>query len=514
MLAVPSSGFSTALQAAAQQNPLAALSGRRGLASSPRDAAAFEDEALELLRAVKVEDGDQDVVTAGMVRDLRVDPESGILRFSLTTNSNEVRAACENRLMGEQERPAWLRRAPVITVRPNSRGSARVSSGRGIEGVKRIVAVSSGKGGVGKSTVAVNLAFALSENHAVGLLDADVYGPSLPTMMVEPGAEWAVRQTPDGRLMEPVQFHGIKCMSYGFVAPGTGGRGRGVDPKNAFAQLAASARSGTGAAAMRGPMVSNVITQLATQTDWGDLDVLVIDMPPGTGDIHITLGQQLKIDGTVIVTTPQLLSFVDVIKGLELYQKLDVPTIGVVENMAYFDGDDGKRYMPFGPGHRDELVAGLGIQNAVTLPILANASACADSGTPFTRAHLDSEVAQTYRKLAEGVMAEITARSQPDAIKSSTLKYNADNNMIVARFIMSNGAAEYRIPPLELRRRLRRVDDMLGKDAKDLDENLHPVSIENMGNYAASIVWSDGHDASIYPFQDVREACKEFEQTP
>lgn len=485
----------------------------RGFASSAREAAQLEDEALELLRGVKV-DG-HDVVTSGVVRDLSVDVNSGTLRFSLTTGSPEVRQMCEERLMGSSSRPSWLKQAPVISVRPtrgNAAAAARVSAAKGLEGVKHIVAVSSGKGGVGKSTVAVNLAFALSENFSVGILDADVYGPSLPTMMVEPGAEWAVRQTPDGRYMEPVQFHGIKCMSYGFVAPGTGGRGRGVDPQSAFSHLAAAARTSSNAAAMRGPMVSNVITQLATQTAWGDLDVLVIDMPPGTGDIHITLGQQLKIDGAVIVTTPQLLSFVDVIKGLELFQKLDVPTLGIVENMAYFDGDDGKRYRPFGKGHREELQKSLGITNAFSLPILANASECADSGTPFVRRHLEDEVAWTYRNLAEGVMKAIKDRSAPDALVSSTLKYDVDKDVIVARFIMATGAAEYRIPPIELRKRLRRVDDMLGKKVEDLDAKIQPTKIDAMGNYAVSIVWSDGHDASIYPFNDIREACKEFEE--
>ena len=271
----------------------------------------------------------------------------------------------------------------------------------GLDKVKHIVAVSSCKGGVGKSTVAVNLACALQRlGHVVGLVDADIYGPSLPRMMVTDQGEWAVARSEDGRMIRPVELHDVRCMSYGFVAPGSGGRGTPGTAKGLESN----------AAMLRGPMVSSIVSQLCTKTMWGDIDYLVVDMPPGTGDIHLTLCQELKkIDAAVIVTTPQQLSFVDVVKGIDMFMQLKVPTVAVVENMSYFVGDDDKVYKPFGDGHVDTLKQRYGIKHSYGLPISRDTSSAGDSGVPYLRQFPNAPLSSTYMDMAQGVVDEVEA---------------------------------------------------------------------------------------------------------
>mmetsp|Transcript_27209 Transcript_27209/g.43740 ORF Transcript_27209/g.43740 Transcript_27209/m.43740 type:complete len:502 (+) Transcript_27209:774-2279(+) len=465
-----------------------AVGGLRAFATA-RQLAEMEEEVLDVLRKVDIDNGGKNVVSMGIVKNVRIDPDNGSLRLSIVSADANVRLACEQAVA--QARLPWLTQRPVIDVGDVSSSEA-MGSVDGTEGVKRIIAVSSCKGGVGKSTVAVNLALALKEKgKKVGLLDTDVYGPSLPTMMVEKGTEWAVTRSTDLQMINPVSLHGVKCMSYGFVAPGTGGKSSGSNS--------------TSAAVLRGPIVSNIVTQLALKTFWGELDYLVLDLPPGTGDIQLTLGQQMCIDGAVIVTTPQTLSFVDVVKGIEMFDKLKVPTISVVENMAWFDGDDGKRYMPFGPGHREELVKRYGIKNSFTLPILQNASSSGDCGKPFFENYIKSEAADVYRDIASAVDSQLSAESENSEWSTSRVKVRFDKQRraIVARFLGESDAKEFVVSPLEFRKHIRKVDDMLGLEVGELDETLEPLEITPVGNYAISIKWNDGHDTSIYPYTDI-----------
>lgn len=202
---------------------------------------------------------------------------------------------------------------------------------QGLSGVRNIIAVSSCKGGVGKSTVSVNFAFALSKlGHKVGIFDADLYGPSLPTM-INPESAHLFQDEEDSSRIKPIEFSGVKAMSYGFAASNK-------------------------TAIMRGPMASNLVAQLIGQTKWGDLDYLIIDMPPGTGDIQLTLCQEISLRAAVIVTTPQKLAYVDVVKGIEMFDSLKVPTIGVVENMAYYRcGSCDEKHRIFGAGYTKQL---------------------------------------------------------------------------------------------------------------------------------------------------------------
>lgn len=244
--------------------------------------------------------------------------------------------------------------------------------------VRFVVAVASGKGGVGKSTVAANLALALhQQGQRVGLMDADIYGPSMPLMMGVPPID-------DPRTAAfPIERHGIKIMSMGFIVP----------PAQAVI--------------WRGPMVHKAVTQFLTDIDWGNLDFLVIDLPPGTGDAQLTLTQTAPLSGAVIVTTPQEVSLIDARKGLEMFRQVRVPILGIIENMSYFVGDDGKRYEIFRHGGGHKLAAIGGVPFLGDIPIDPRVAECGDLGEPIVSKYPESPVAQAYLTLASTVISEL-----------------------------------------------------------------------------------------------------------
>lgn len=245
-------------------------------------------------------------------------------------------------------------------------------------GVKNVVAVASGKGGVGKSTVATNLALALQAlGRRVGLLDADIYGPSIPIMM-------GVHEVFDPNTTQfPLDRYGLKLMSMGFL----------VKPETAMI--------------WRGPMIHKYLTMFLTQINWGELDYLVIDLPPGTGDAQLTLTQTAPLSGAVIVTTPQDVSLIDARKGLEMFKQVRVPVLGIVENMSYFAGADGKRYQIFGHGGGQKLAQEAGVPFLGEIPIDPRVAECGDHGDPIVHKHADSPIAKTYLDLAVIVSTEV-----------------------------------------------------------------------------------------------------------
>jgi ATP-binding protein involved in chromosome partitioning len=256
-----------------------------------------------------------------------------------------------------------------------------------LPGVHNLIAVASGKGGVGKSTVAVNFALALAaEGARVGLLDADIYGPSQPRML---GLTGRRPETKDGKLLEPLVAHGIEAMSIGFL----------VDEQQPMA--------------WRGPMVTSALNQLLTQTRWGNLDYLLVDMPPGTGDIQLTLAQRVPVSGAVIVTTPQDIALADARKGLEMFQKVHVPVLGVVENMSlHICSRCGHEEHIFGEHGGRTLSEQYGVPLLGTLPLDRRIRQETDEGKPTVAAEPKSPIARAFTEAALRAAGELAARSK------------------------------------------------------------------------------------------------------
>ena len=266
-----------------------------------------------------------------------------------------------------------------------------------IPGVKNIVAVASGKGGVGKSTTAVNLALGLAaEGATVGLLDADIYGPSLPQML---GLASGRPESADGKSLEPMEAHGIQAMSIGFL----------IDPEQPMV--------------WRGPMVTQALTQLLNETRWRDVDYLVIDMPPGTGDIQLTLAQQVPVTGAVIVTTPQDIALLDARKGLKMFEKVGIPILGIVENMSiHICSKCGHAEHIFGSGGGDRMAKDYEVEMLGALPLAMSIREQMDGGKPTVEADPDGPASTIYKAIARRVAVKIAEKAKDHTSKFPTIK--------------------------------------------------------------------------------------------
>jgi len=252
--------------------------------------------------------------------------------------------------------------------------------------VRNIIAVASGKGGVGKSTTAVNLALALAaEGAKVGLLDADIYGPSQPMMMGISGRP----ETQDGKTMEPLVNHGVQVSSIGFM----------IDPAEPMV--------------WRAPIVTQALQQLLSQTNWHDLDYLIVDMPPGTGDVQLTLSQKVPVTGAVIVTTPQDIALLDARKGLRMFEKVDIPILGIVENMSvHVCSNCGHAEPIFGAGGGERMCAEYGVEFLGALPLAMEIREQADSGRPTVVADPDGKIAAIYKEIARKVAIKVAEKAR------------------------------------------------------------------------------------------------------
>ena len=358
-------------------------------------AAPTKDSVLGALRTIADPVSRTDIVAAGIVSDVLI--AGGKVFFSLSVPADKanayeaVRAAAEKAVKAlpgvasamvalTAERKAG-NGAAAPTPPPQQRPAAPQGEAPkpGIPGVKHIVAVASGKGGVGKSTTAVNLALALhAAGKRVGILDADIYGPSLPRLLGLSGKP----ETVDGKVLKPMERYGVKAMSMGFL----------VEEDTPMI--------------WRGPMVMSALTQLLREVAWGELDILVVDMPPGTGDAQLTMAQQVPLAGAVIVSTPQDLALIDARKGLNMFRRVDVPVLGIVENMSYFVAPDtGKRYDIFGNGGAEREAERLGVPFLGAVPLTMEVRETSDAGTPVVATAPDGPQAQVYREMAGKVLA-------------------------------------------------------------------------------------------------------------
>ena len=477
----------------------------------------WQGEVLKALKAVIDPDLNQDIVTLGFVKNLKLDQESRDVSFDveLTTPAcpvKEVFAADCERLVNDIP---WTGKVSVTMTAQETQMDTETM---GMTQVGAVIAVSSCKGGVGKSTTAVNLAFALQKLGAtVGIFDADFYGPSLPTM-VKPDND-VVRFV--GRQIAPLQRNGVRLMSFGYVNEGS--------------------------AVMRGPMITQLLDQFLSVTHWGSMDYLIIDMPPGTGDIQLTLTQRLNITAAVIVTTPQELSFADVVRGVEMFDSVNVPCVAVVENMAYYEVDkrsfvekeklkagfvaklqangalnngeadalaeelvqtvldnspaEPEQVRIFGPGHKMRLSEQWGIEHTFSMPLMDQIAANGDSGTPYILEHPDSTQASIYTDLASTVVTEVAKTKYSSDSRRPQISYVAEDHKIK----VDDGF----ITPANLRRACRCaacVEEMTGRQilmATDVSEEIKPMKLYPTGQYALSVDWSDGH-RSLYPYRQVK----------
>lgn len=324
----------------------------------------------------------QDPVSAGCLEAIDIQGEEVSVRLRLGYAAGLFQSGWAQLLQGALEGLAGVARASVH-IRSDIAAHKAQAQVPGMANVKNIIAVASGKGGVGKSTTAANLALALAREGArVGILDADIYGPSQGVMFGIP--EGTRPKVKDQKWFVPIEAHGVEVMSMAFL----------TDDNTPMV--------------WRGPMVSGALLQLITQTAWNDLDYLVIDMPPGTGDIQLTLAQKVPVAGSVIVTTPQDLALLDARKGVEMFRKVNIPVLGVVENMAvHICSNCGHAEHLFGEGGGERLASQYGVELLASLPLSMMIREQADSGRPTAIAEPDSQIAMVYQELARQVGARI-----------------------------------------------------------------------------------------------------------
>jgi ATP-binding protein involved in chromosome partitioning len=363
-------------------------------------AAVTERQVLDALRQVRDPDKGGDIVALNMVSGIVV--RDGNVGFAIEVEAERgprlepLRKAAEQAVellpgvisvtavLTAETRSAAQRPAPHAHAQAPSPGSpaAQIQRRGEVPGVGAIIAVASGKGGVGKSTVAANLALGLKANGlSVGVLDADIYGPSMPRMLGISGKP----TSDDGKILHPMENYGIKCMSMGFLVP------------EETAMI------------WRGPMVMSALNQMLRDVAWGELDIMVVDLPPGTGDAQLTMAQQVPLAGAVIVSTPQDIALIDARRGLTMFQKVDVPVLGIIENMSYFLCPHcGERSDIFSHGGARREAERLGCDFLGEVPLDLQIRETSDEGRPITMSDPGSAHAQLFREIAARVWAKVS----------------------------------------------------------------------------------------------------------
>ena len=430
-----------------------------------------EEQVLDELSKIIDPDFQRDIVSLGFVQDMVIESDTVAFTIELTTPACPLSPVFQKQaidLVGDLPDVKHVR----VTMTARKSEDRRMNTEEsGLKDVIYILAVSSCKGGVGKSTVSAMLARTLAARGSkVGLLDADVYGPSIPTLfnVHKPG----IRATDDNRFY-PNEVDGLKLMSFGFLM-------------------------GDGPAVIRGPMVAQYMQQLLHGVLWGELDYLIIDMPPGTGDIQLTISQSVQIDASVIVTTPHQLSLTDVRKGIMMFDKVNVPVLGVIENMSYFKPDCcDTKYSIFGEAGAKTLEERFGLPTLAELPITPQLSGNYDELAQQTLANETVDV--VIRALGKKVMEQVSRPEIEFNEKTITLTWEEGESVTV-----SNAA---------LRRACNCalcVDEMTRApllDPASIPMDIRAEKISMIGNYAILVDWSDGHNTGFFPFSLIREVA-------
>jgi ATP-binding protein involved in chromosome partitioning len=470
-------------------------------------------KVVERLRRVKGPDLDGNIVDLGLVSDILI--KDGRVYFSITVPAaraeelEPLRGAAEKvvseiegvagvvAVLTAEAAPGQTQRAaapasgngrehPRVTeararglagdgarrAAPPGPGGAPVRQTQGVPGVRHIVAVASGKGGVGKSTVAVNLALGFQAiGLKAGILDADIYGPSQPRLL---GITGRPAQA-EGNKIVPLQGYGLKAMSMGFM----------VEEDTPIV--------------WRGPMVVGALNQMLREVAWGDLDVLVIDMPPGTGDVQLTIAQQVPLAGAVIVSTPQDLALIDARKGLAMFRKVSVPLLGIVENMSYFIAPDtGARYDIFGHGGARAEAEKIGVPFLGEVPLTMEVRETSDAGRPITATAPDSPSAQAFRDIAAKAWAELE-KAAGRGMKPPKLEVVHGGEALRVTFATRD---EHELPA-EFLRVLSPSAEVQGHSKEQRvtvggKKNVKISELRGVGNYAVRIVFDDGHDTGLF----------------
>ena len=348
------------------------------------------DDVLDALRTVQDPDLGKDLVTLGMIKRHDVEGNSVFITIELTTPACPMKDKIHDDTVNAVTRLAKSKGSPEISVeieftadvrRPNEK--LRDGEENPLPNVRQVIAVGAGKGGVGKSSVAINLAVGLARHGAkVGLLDGDIYGPSVPTLLGLADEQTQAR----GSMLLPFEAHGIKASTIGKL----------VDPEKALI--------------WRGPMAHGAFKQLALQTEWEELDYLIVDLPPGTGDVPLTLAQLLPLSGALIVCTPQRVAQDDARRAVRMFESLGVEVLGVVENMSYFIGDDGKEYDLFGKGGAETMARTMDLPFLGSVPINTNLRINSDAGNPT--ANWDNpDLAEAFDTIVQNTAARISVAS-------------------------------------------------------------------------------------------------------
>lgn len=352
------------------------------------------EQVEAVLKGIKDRYLDQDIVSLHQVKDITTDNGKVAVRivqgYPAGSYRDELAADIKAALVAAGTADA------EVTVETQVVAHAVQKSVKRKDGIKNIIAVASGKGGVGKSTTAVNLALALQADGAtVGMLDADIYGPSQPRMLGIKGQP----ESADGKSLEPMQNHGIKAMSIGFL----------IEEDTPMI--------------WRGPMVTQALEQLLGDTNWGELDYLVIDLPPGTGDIQLTLSQKIPVSGAIIVTTPQDIALLDARKGLKMFEKVEVPILGIVENMSmHICSNCGAVEHIFGEGGGQRMAEQYGVNYLGGLPLDIKIREQVDNGNPSVVADPNGTVAQIYKDIARKAAARLAQKAKDYSTKFPTIK--------------------------------------------------------------------------------------------
>lgn len=425
-------------------------------------------QVLDSMRGIIDPDLDKDIVSLGFIKNLTISNGDVSFILELTTPACPVK---EQFVTDCKAAVGALDGVTAVNVelsamQPKKQPNLAVST---LTKVDTVLAVSSCKGGVGKSTIAGQLARSMQrEGLRVGLLDTDIYGPSVPTLFNMHRPELMMRDN----MLIPLDVDGLKVMSVGFVL-------------------------GDSPAVMRGPMVSGYCQQILNQTDWGELDYLIIDMPPGTGDIQLTLVQQAALDGAIIVTTPHSLSLVDVARGILMFEKVNVPVLGIVENMSYFlcDNCDKKHYI-FG-NNSQALKDRFGLDTLAEFPIVPGIS---DLGSPDAGADI-----APVKEMTENVHRAVgKRRAQHEELPVVTY----EEGFIVVNW--PDGHVD-RLPNKNVRISCQCascIHEYTGEqilDPESISPNIQATSVDVLGNYAASIAWDDGHSSGIFTWDRLKE---------